>query len=67
MYKNVKGKQLATTEMKSIKGGAPSAAGCRTDVCTRTQGCCPGLVCALLPQAGTNIRGNCVSLDGGDA
>lgn len=65
MFKNRKGKALTTAEMKSIKGGS-FRIGCRTDICTRTEPCCPGLVCALLPQAGTNIRGVCDTF-GGDA
>jgi hypothetical protein len=62
MLKQLKGKSLSRTQMKQVVGGSLSG-GCRTDVCTRTQGCCPGLACALLPQAGTNIRGVCVSLE----
>jgi hypothetical protein len=56
------GKSLSRADLQKIKGGA-AANGCRKDVCTRTQPCCPGLVCALLPVAGTDIRGTCVSLE----
>jgi hypothetical protein len=58
------GKPLSRTDLQKIKGGSASL-GCRTDYCTRTQPCCPGLICALLPIVGTNIRGFCDSLDGG--
>jgi hypothetical protein len=59
------GKQLSRTDLLKIKGGS-AFFGCRKDVCTRTQPCCPGLICALLPVAGTDIRGTCTTLDGGD-
>jgi hypothetical protein len=57
------GKPLSRADLQKIKGGGAAAYGCRRDVCTRTQGCCPGLICALLPVAGTDIRGTCVSLN----
>jgi hypothetical protein len=55
------GKQLSRTALLKIKGGA-AASGCRRDVCTRTQACCPGLICAMLPVAGTDIRGTCTTI-----
>jgi hypothetical protein len=58
------GKPLSRTDLLKIRGGVAMSYGCRKDVCTRTQPCCPGLVCALLPIAGTDIRGVCDSLDG---
>lgn len=64
MLKQIKGKSLSRQQMKQVLGGT-SLGRCREDVCTRTMGCCPGLVCALQPQAGTNIRGVCVSLNDG--
>lgn len=54
-------KKLSILQMKALVGGG--GAGCRTDYCTKTQGCCPGLICALLPIAGTDIRGTCFAFD----
>jgi hypothetical protein len=58
---NKVGKQLSRTDLQKIKGGEAKSFGCRLDVCTRTQPCCPGLICALLPIAGTDIRGTCTN------
>jgi hypothetical protein len=61
MKKMLNLKRLDRRAMKEIKGGIIASSGCRKDVCTRTQPCCPGLICALLPIAGTDIRGTCFS------
>ncbi len=65
MLNNTKGRLLNVAEMKELTGGG--ATGCRYDYCTRTQGCCPGLVCALLPDPFSDIRGSCQSFDDFDS